>query len=121
MAEPFRLELEFTHPYRRSRLFTQAGRSFFGRWRPVAVQIDGDEEEFIIREGQEGQLDLLADDRYGDRQLWRVIAHANQIDFAPEDLPAGTKIIVPKLANVNAALQAALARGANVNLDRVEA
>jgi hypothetical protein len=121
VAEPFKLELEFTHPYKLTRLFTKNGRSFFGRWQPFKVRIDGDEAEYVVREGQEGQLDLLAETEYGDRQLWRVIAHANLIDFPPEDILVGTKLIIPKLAHVNSALQRALARNANVNLDRVEA
>ena len=121
MPEPFRLDLEFTNPYKRTRLFTQRGRSFFGRWRAVDVKIDGDEEEYVVREGQEGQLDILAHDRYGDRQLWRVIAQANLIDFPLEQVVPGMKLILPKLSNVNAALLASLARSASVNLDRVEA
>ena len=121
MAEPFRLDFEFTDPYKRTRLFTQRGRSFFGRWRPPDVQIDGDEKEHIVREGTEGQLDILAHKEYGDRQLWRVIAQANLIDFPLEDVVPSMKLIIPKLANVNAALLGTLARNANVNLDRVEA
>jgi hypothetical protein len=110
MAEPFNLKLELTHPYKRTRLFTQRGRSFFGRWRPADVKIDGNEEEYVVVEGQEGQLDILADEKYGDRQLWRVIAHANLIDFPLEQVVVGLKLIIPKLYNVNAALRAALAR-----------
>lgn len=117
MAEPFELELEYSHPYKRTRLFVKSGRAFFGRWVPFDVQIDGDEPREVVKEGQEGQLDLFAHQSYGNRSLWRVIAHANKIDLPLEDVTVGLQIIIPKLANVQAALQAALARAAQVNLD----
>lgn len=121
MAERIERELEFTDPYKQVRLLLKEGRLFYGRWKPFDVKIDGDEEEYVVVEGQEGQLEILSDEVYGDRQLWRIIAHANQIDFAIEEVTTGRKLIIPKLGNVYAALLATVARGASVNLDRVEA
>jgi hypothetical protein len=106
----FELELDFTSPYKATRLFIKAGRAFFGIWRPLEVKLEGDEEEVIIEHGLEGQLDLIADAVYGDRRLWRVIAHANQIDRPFEQVTIGMHIKIPKLANVRAALLATAGR-----------
>lgn len=115
----FELDLEFTHPYRRTRLYIKGGRAFFGRWHPFDVQLDGDEDEHVVQEGTEGQLDLIAHEYYGDRRLWRVIAHANRIDFPLEDVRPGTILVIPKIAYVNAALLQTVARGAQVTEEDV--
>ncbi len=107
--EPYELELEFTS-YKRTRLFVQNGRAFFGVWRPIEVEIDGDEEYVIVQRGLEGHLDLIAHEVYQDRRLWRVIAHENQIDFPLEEVTVGRRIMIPKPANVRAGLLAAGAR-----------
>lgn len=121
MNQRIEQEQPFTSPYKQTRLYLQRGRLFFGRWRPINIPESGQEEEFIVREGQEGQLDLIAEAFYGDRALWRVIAHFNQIDFPLEDLTPGTVLRIPRLADVLAGLQETLARSARVNLDGVDA
>ena len=103
----FELELPFNSPYKRTRLYVKGGVAFFGVWRPIDVALDGDEEEVTIQRGLEGHLDLVAERIYGDRSLWRVIAHANKIDFPLEQVRVGMRLVVPKLANVRAALLAA--------------
>lgn len=107
----FELELSFVSPYKRTSLFIKNGRAFFGIWRRLEVQIDGDEEEIIIQRGLEGHLDLVAFVVYGDRRLWRVIADANLIDFPMEEVTVGRRITIPKTVHVRAAL---LASGAQV-------
>lgn len=106
----FELELPFTSPYKRTRLFILNGAAFFGIWRPIPVEIEGDEEELTIQRGMEGHLDLIAATVYGDRRLWRVIAQANLIDLPMEEVVAGRRIIIPKPSNVRAGLLAAGAR-----------
>jgi len=110
MTEKFRLELGFTSPYKRTRLFIKNGRAFFGIWRPLEVQMDGDEKYIKVQRGFEGQLDLIAHDTYGDRRLWRVIAEANTIGFPLEEVTVGMELVIPKPSNVRAALLAAGAR-----------
>lgn len=100
----FELELPFTSPYKRTQLFIKNGRAFFGVWRPIEVQMDGDEEEVLIQRGLEGHLDLVAFVVYGDRRLWRVIAHANRIDFPLEEVVVGLRVVIPKPTRVRAAL-----------------
>lgn len=107
----FELETDYDSPYKRTKLFLKDGRAFFGRWRPIPVQIDGDEAEVTVLEGQEGQLDTFALDAYGNRALWRVIAHANRIDNVVEEVVPGLVLKIPKVAHVEAALQAAVTRG----------
>jgi len=106
----FELDLDFTNPMKATRLFVKGGKAFFGIWQPLAVKLEGDEEEVIIEMGMEGQLDLIADAVYGDRRLWRVIAHANLIDRPFEQVVIGLHIKIPKLANVRAALLATASR-----------
>jgi len=107
MATPaFELPVDFTSPYKRTRLLIKDGRAFFGIWRPLDVQMDGDEEEFIVQRGLEGHLDLIAFVVYGERRLWRVIAQENLIDLPIEQVTVGRRIVIPKPANVRAALLA---------------
>jgi hypothetical protein len=111
MAErPLEIEVDFTDPYKRTAVFIKDGRAFYGLWNPIEVTLDGDEEEYTIPQGMQGSLDLLADEFYEDRRLWRVIAHANKIDFPHEDVVAGMTIIIPKPEKVRAALLAATGR-----------
>jgi hypothetical protein len=109
----FELELPFTSPYKRTRLFIKDGRAFFGIWRPLDVQMDGDEESVLIQRGLEGHLDLVSYVVYGDRRLWRVIAQVNRIDFPLEEVTVGRRILVPKPTNVRSAL---LASGVQVEV-----
>lgn len=115
-ASTFTLELAFTSRFKQTRLLIKSGRAFFGLWQPLNVKIDGDEEKIKVVMGQEGQLDRFAGDVYGDRTLWPVIAEANQIDFPPEQVTVGRMLIIPKPANVNAALLATIARQAQGNV-----
>jgi hypothetical protein len=107
---PLEIELEFTNPYKRTSVFIQNGRAFFGLWTPLAVELDGDEEEYTVPQGLQGHLDLVAHDFYGDRSLWRVIAHANRIDFPHEQVTAGMTLRIPKPEKVRAALLTAAGR-----------
>lgn len=102
----FALELPFVSRFKNTRLFIKDGQAFFGIWRPLPVKMDGDEEQVIIQAGLEGSCDLLADAVYGDRRLWHVIAQANRIDFPWEQITVGTVLVIPKVANVRAALLA---------------
>jgi hypothetical protein len=111
MADTFELSLDATDPYIRTRLYTLAGRAFFGIWNPPPVAVQGDEEIITVREGEEGQLDSFAFGVYGDRRLWRVIAHANQIDFVYRQVVPGLRLIIPKPTLVFAALQQSARQG----------
>ena len=116
MAErrPFELELEFSHPYKRTALFIKQGRAFFGLWRPPIIRLDGDEEKITVQLGMEGSLDLIAQITLGDRQFWRAIAQVNKIDFPLEEVKAGDRIIIPKLERVRAAYQQAGGRASEL-------
>jgi hypothetical protein len=98
------LSLKFTSRFKQTRLYVKFGRAFFGTYRALEVQMDGDEETLPVQQGQEGQLDLFAKEVYGTRELWPVIAEANHIKFPYEEVVAGMSLIIPKPANVRAAL-----------------
>lgn len=100
------IAIDYTSPYKRTRLFAKAGRVFFGRWQPVLVRLDGDEEEIEVQLGFEGQLDLYAHAFYGDRRLWRVLAQVNKVDFPVRDITVGRRLIIPKPHHVAAAMLA---------------
>jgi len=106
-ARSLEVELGFTNPYKRTAVFIKAGRAFFGLWNPIRVALDGDEEQYVVPQGMQGHLDLIANDFYNDRKLWRVIAHANRIDFPHEQVVAGMTLVIPKPEKVRAALLAA--------------
>ena len=98
------LALAFTSRFKRTRLYVRKGRAFFGTYHPIDVQMDGDEEQMTVQQGQEGQLDLFAFEVYRDRTLWPVIAEANKIKFPFEQVVAGMSLVIPKAAHVRAAL-----------------
>jgi len=102
----FELDQPFTSRFKRTRLFIGGGSAFFGIWRPLVVRIDGDEETVVVQRGLEGQLDLYAAAIYGDRTLWPAIAVANKIEYPPEEVIVGRRLIIPKPGNVRAALNA---------------
>lgn len=101
----FQLELEFSDPYKKTALFNQKGRVFFGLWNPPVIKLDGDEERITIPLGMEGSLDILSFEVYGDRKFWRAIAQANKIDFPKEEVKAGDVLVIPKPSRVRAAYQ----------------
>lgn len=105
MARPFELSLKFQDPYKRTALFIQDGRAFFGLWRPPAIQVDGDEERITVPLGMEGSLDIIAQVTLGSRDFWRAIAQVNKIDYPLEEVKVGDEIIIPKLQYVRAAYQ----------------
>jgi len=104
---PLEIEVDFTDPYKRTAVFIKDGKTFYGLWNPVDVALDGDEEQYTVPQGMQGSLDLIADEFYEDRRLWRIIAHANKIDFPHEDVVAGMTLVIPKPEKVRAALLAA--------------
>jgi hypothetical protein len=112
----FEREPAFDDRFKASRLFIKGGKAHFGIWRQLDVVMDGDEEEIIVQEGMEGQLDTFAQAAYQNRALWPVIASTNLIDFPMEQVTVGRRIRIPKPARVAAALQAATARGAQIQL-----
>ena len=104
-------EVLFQNRYKRTALFTQDGRPFFGLWRPPPVGMDGDEEEFEVPLGMEGQLETISEAILGDRAYWTAIGNANQIDYVREEVKAGDVIKIPKTQNVRAAYEAKRQRG----------
>lgn len=108
MADRFELSVAFTNRFKATRLFITQGRAFFGLWDPLPVELDGDEEEFEVKLGEEGQLELFALRAYGDKTLWHVIAEANHIDFPFEQVAPGQRLVIPKASKVRAALLRAL-------------
>jgi len=109
----FELDLPFTSRLKATRLFVKGGKSFFGVWDNMSIQMDGDEEEYVVQEGEEGQLELFARRAYGEgnHALWWVIANANQIYFPLEQVVPGLRLKVPKPVHVSAALLRAAKRG----------
>jgi len=113
MTEQFELDLPFNSRLKATSLFIKSGRAFFGIWNNMSIPMDGDEEEYVVQEGEEGQLELFALRAYGDgnHTLWWVIANANQIDFPLEQVVPGTRLKIPKPDNVMSALLSAAKRG----------
>jgi hypothetical protein len=112
MAErAFELAVDFTDPYKRTALFIEGGRPFYGLWRPPEIEMDGDEAVFTVPLGLEGHLDLISQVALGDRKYWRAIAQVNQIDYPREEVRAGDEIKIPKLERVRAAYRATQSHG----------
>jgi len=110
MAETYELELDLNDRFQRSRVFIKGGHAFFGLWRPLNLVLDGDEDEILVQDGLDGQLGTYAEEFYGDERLWWVIAQVNLIDFPPEQVVPGLRLVIPKSEAVNAALLATVTR-----------
>lgn len=113
-GEQFKLDLPFTSAYKTTPLYTDGSAVFFGRWRPPAVKMDGDEERITVDIAHAGDLMKYAFERYGDPELFWAIAQANLIDYPPRDVGVGIALIIPKFENIMAALQAAQDKQGNV-------
>ena len=101
----FELNLEFTSRFKKTALYSEDGKAFWGLWQPYDIRIDGDEKVYVIQLEDEGQLDLIAYREYQDRTLWPYIAFVNNIKNVEEEIIAGLRIILPKLSNIQAALR----------------
>ena len=54
-----------------------------------------------VDENNQGNLDLIAFDAYGDEDLWWVIALANNIELIPTDVVINRRIRIPNKAYVD--------------------
>jgi len=106
-GEPYKLDLPFSSAYKLTPLYANGSTAFFGRWRPPAVRMDGDEKRISVDLAHAGDLMKYAYEEYGDPELFWAIAQANQVDYPPRDAAVGIVLIIPKYENVMAALQAA--------------
>ena len=99
-----KINLPFTSRYKKTRLYTSGGKTFFGIWNPPNIKLDGDEKVITIRAHQAGSLDKIAYEEYGDRALWWAIAYVNNIKNPPEEVVAGLELVIPKPDNIKEAL-----------------
>ena len=99
-----KIQPPFTSRMKRTNLYTKGGKTFFGRWNPPQIVLDGDEPTMRVPSTQEGQLDLIAYKKYGDRTLFWAIALANNIRSISDEVVAGLEIVIPKIENIRASL-----------------
>jgi nucleoid-associated protein YgaU len=55
------------------------------------------DRSYIVRAGQEGRLDVIAKEVYGDPSRWQVIANANDIFNPFLEMYAGMPLRIPPL------------------------
>ena len=101
----YELNLSYFSRFKETSLLQDKGRVFFGRWTPITIQMDGDEEEVQVTERDRGTLDFISDLSYGTREYAWVIASVNGINHIPTDVVPGLFLKVPKISNVEDALQ----------------
>jgi hypothetical protein len=72
----------------------------------IDIPVQTDDILFQITNNYQNRPDLLAYDLYGDVNLWWVFSVRNKsiIKDPVFDMVAGTKIYLPKLTTINAAL-----------------
>ena len=54
-------------------------------------------DEYVIKERE--RLDTIAGENYGDARLWWILAASSKIGWGLQ-VPPGTKILIPKLSDV---------------------
>lgn len=91
-------------------LIERSGVAFFGNWHPPTIPPADDDSVMEVSAAHEGQLDTLAFTLYGDRALFWVLAHRNQISDIQSEVVAGKTLIVPSAATVARVLSLAQSR-----------
>jgi hypothetical protein len=104
MSAKIEITLPFTSRFKRTELYTKAGKAFFGVWNPSVIKLDGDEKIYKVPMKYEGNLDLIAYQEYKDSSLWWVIALVNNIIHPPDEVKAGMLLTIPKLNNIKFSL-----------------
>ena len=99
------VRLDFTSRLRKTSIYSKKGKPFFGVWKKPEIQLDGDEKVITISLDQEGFLDIIAYEEYGDRAWWWAIASVNKIANVNDEIVAGKALIIPKLDNIRDAVQ----------------
>lgn len=70
-------------------------------WDPLDFpEITPQPDDTLYRVKDTDTIELLAHDNYGRTTLWRIIAHANNIDRIPSGLIPGTEIRIPSMRYV---------------------
>ena len=102
--------------YRATPLFSQkideqnpnlGENTFFGTFQRIEIPTGDDDTFYMIRNVDNGRLDVLAFDFYGSAELWWVLAVVNQIFDPLFGVEPGTVIRIPGLQKVFTALSEA--------------
>lgn len=89
------------------------GKRVFQLWEPPLFRFEqlGDQAIVftdytihIVGPSEVGRLDNIAKTEYGDKSLWWVLAHVNNIAHPMDDLFPGQQLIVPLLEDVIASV-----------------
>lgn len=80
-------------PLRMATLRSVGGVEFFDRPEYPVIEEASDDVVYEVQDGD--QIDTLAEQFYGDRSLWRLLAVANGLELLPSDLKIGMKLVVP--------------------------
>lgn len=69
-------------------------------WRPAVIPVAAEDQTHRIAPGEEGRLDVIAAQYYGDGALFWILAIANKIRFVQRDAALGVRIRIPALGTV---------------------
>lgn len=104
-----KLLLATTSRYRETSLFSSraekkdpriAEDTFFGTFVSPEIRLTNQDAFITIQNKDNGRLDLMATEFYGDPRLWWVIALANNIVDPTYGVEVGTVIRIPRPENV---------------------
>lgn len=89
------------HRYMRHRdsniLMDDNGDTFFETYNFHEFKYNTDDSYHEVTSGEEGRLDLIAFQYYGQPQFWWVIAEANDIVLPMRDVFAGLVLRIPSI------------------------
>jgi hypothetical protein len=95
---------EVTSRFRLTELLVDEGRLRYGLWDPPEIRLLGGEPTFTVPPEMEQRPDLIANQFYGDVELWWAIMWVNNILLPIRDLVAGMTIVIPSKDEVDRAL-----------------
>lgn len=81
------------------------GKNFLVLRQPLNLKPDAGDVFVQVTQDMEKRPDIVAENAYGDPQLWWVIYEFNQIRDPFFNLPAGTLLRLPTLERVLAAIE----------------
>ena len=89
--------------------------AIWGVWDPIVFEDEDDDRIHMVRAVDLGRLDLLANQFYGNPNLWWVIATKNLIKNQLTDMTVGQRLRIPQRSSVLSQLLSADTLGVTSN------
>jgi hypothetical protein len=80
--------------------FADGHPSFVAPWNSIRIGADPSDRLYQVGTGEEGRLDIIAWNVYGNENYWWILAQANDVMVPFEEPYAGDRIRVPSISRI---------------------